>query len=68
MVWVGQLGPVPVVGVATCAGFGKSTALDLVLARVLAGDDLVRAVEEIGHGGLLEGPGSASRFPPYDRG
>ena len=67
MVWAGQLGPVPVVGVATCAGFGKSTALDLVLARVLAGDDLVRAVEEIGHGGLLEGPGSAYRFPPYDR-
>lgn len=67
MVWAGQLGPVPVIGIATCAGFGKSTALDLVLARVLAGDDLVRAVEEIGHGGLLEGPGSASRFPPYDR-
>ncbi len=68
MVWVGRIGPVPVIGVATCAGFGKSTALDLVLARVLAGDDLVRAVEEIGHAGLLEGPGSASRFPPYDRG
>lgn len=67
MVWAGQLGAVPVVGVATCAGFGKSTALDLILARVLAGDDLVRAVEEIGHGGLLEGPGSASRFPPYER-
>jgi hypothetical protein len=60
-------GGVPVIGVATCAGFGKNTALDLMLARALAGEDLVRAVEEIGHGGLLEGPGSASRFPPYDR-
>ncbi len=68
MVWVGRTERAPVIGIATCAGFGKSTALDLVLARVLAGDDIVRAVEEIGHGGLLEGPGAASRFPPYDRG
>lgn len=68
MVWAGRIGAVPVIGVATCAGFGKSTALDLVLARVLAGEDLVHAVEEVGHGGLLEGPGAASRFPPYYRG
>jgi len=69
MVWVGRLpGDVPILGVATCAGFGKNTALDLLLPRVLAGDEATAAVAEIGHGGLAEGPAAAGRFPPYDRG
>jgi len=68
MVWVGQLRGVPVLGVATCAGFGKNTALDLLLPRVLAGEDPAAAAAEIGHGGLAEGSAAAGRFPPYDRG
>lgn len=67
MVWVGRIAERPVLGVATCAGFGKNTALDLVLARVLADEDLVRAVEDVGHGGLAEGERAAGRFPPYER-
>ncbi len=68
MVWAGSVDGVSVLGVATCSGFGKSTALDLVLARVLAGEDVVRAFEDVGHGGLAEGQAAAARFPPYDRG
>lgn len=68
MVWVGQLRGLPVLGVATCAGFGKNTALDLLLPRVLAGEDPASAAAEIGHGGLAEGAAAAGRFPPYDRG
>ena len=68
MVWVGRLRTgVPAIGVATCAGFGKNTALDLLLPRVLSGDDLAAAAADIGYGGLAEGPASAGRFPPYDR-
>jgi len=68
MVWCGRLGAMPVLGIATCAGFGKNTALDLILPRVLAGADLASAIAAIGHGGLAEGPAAAARFPPYDRG
>lgn len=68
MVWVGELRPdVPVLGVATCAGFGKNTALDLVLPRILAGDDPGNAAADVGHGGLAEGAAAAGRFPPYER-
>ena len=67
MVWAGQLGSVVVLGVATCAGFGRATAFDLVLARLLAGEEVTHAVESIGAGGLLDGA-SGTPFPPYDRG
>lgn len=66
MAWIGRLGGAPVLGVATCAGFGKDTALDLVLARVLADEAPERAADAIGHGGLLEGPSGAARYPRYD--
>ena len=68
MVWVGDVSGTPVLGIATCAGFGKNTALDLLLARVLAGGDPARAADELGHGGLVEGPTAIAWFPPYDRG
>jgi molybdenum cofactor cytidylyltransferase len=65
MLWLGRLGGSPVLGVASCAGFGKNTSLDLVLPFVFAygradAGDLAR----LGHGGLVEQ--SAGRlFPPY---
>ncbi len=67
MVWIGRAGEVPVLGVATCAGFGKNTSLDLLLARALAGEDAAEAAAALGHGGLLEGDAAAARFPPYGR-
>ena len=66
MAWAGRLGRAPVLGVATCAGFGKDTALDLVLARVLAGEPPESAVSAIGYGGLLEGPAGVARYPRPD--
>lgn len=63
MAWVGRLRSATVLGVATCSGFGKDTALDLVLARVLAGEPPDEAVSAIGYGGLLEGPAGAARYP-----
>lgn len=65
MLWLGRLGPTTVLGVASCAGFGKNTALDLLLPFLFAygradAEDFVR----LGYGGLIEaGPGR--RFPPY---
>ncbi len=67
MAWIGRARDVPVLGVATCAGFGKNTSLDLLLARTLAGEDPVDAATVLGHGGLLEGDAAAGRFPPYGR-
>lgn len=65
MVWVGALPAVPVLGIASCAGFGKDTALDLLLARVLTGDAPADAADALGVGGLAEGAAPASPFPPY---
>jgi hypothetical protein len=65
MLWLGRLGHAAVVGVASCAGFGRNTSLDLLLPFVFAygradAKDLLR----LGHGGLIEAaPGR--RFPPY---
>lgn len=67
MVWLASLPGAPVLGIATCAGFGKDTALDLLLARVLVGETPTRAADELGHGGLVEGPTAAASFPPYER-
>jgi hypothetical protein len=65
MLWLGRLRESPVVGVASCAGFGRNTSLDLLLPFVFAygradAGDLLR----LGHGGLIEA-GAGRRFPPY---
>jgi hypothetical protein len=52
--WVGRLGPVPVLGVASCELFGRAGALELLLERVLAGEPLDRRlVRQLACGGLL---------------
>ena len=66
MLWLGRLPEAAVVGVASCAGFGRSSSLDLLLPFVFAygradAKDLLR----LGHGGLIES-GAGRRFPPYD--
>lgn len=65
MLWLGSLGDTAVVGVASCAGFGRNSSLDLLLPFVFAygradAKDLLR----LGHGGLIEA-GAGRRFPPY---
>ena len=65
MLWLGRLAEAPVLGIASCAGFGKNTSLDLVLPFVFAygraePEDFIR----LGHGGLVEA-GAGRRFPPY---
>jgi len=65
MLWLGRLDDAAVVGVASCAGFGRSSSLDLLLPFVFAygradAADLLR----LGHGGLIES-GAGRRFPPY---
>jgi hypothetical protein len=65
MLWLSRLGEAAVVGVASCAGFGRSSSLDLLLPFVFAygradAKDLLR----LGHGGLIES-GAGRRFPPY---
>jgi hypothetical protein len=65
MLWLGRLDASVVLGVASCAGFGKNTALDLVLPFVYAYgrvDQLDFA--RLGDGGLVEA-GAGRRFPPY---
>ena len=65
MLWLGRLGKAAVVGVASCAGFGRASSLDLLLPFVFAygradAKDLLR----LGHGGLIESA-AGRRFPPY---
>jgi len=65
MLWLGRLGEAAVVGVASCAGFGRNSSLDLLLPFVFAygradASDLLR----LGHGGLIEAA-AGRRFPPY---
>jgi molybdopterin biosynthesis enzyme len=65
MLWLGRLDRAVVLGVASCAGFGRETSLDLVLPFVFAygeADELDFA--RLGYGGLIEA-GAGRRFPPY---
>ncbi len=65
MLWLGRLDEAVVLGVASCAGFGKNTSLDLVLPYAFAygeADELDFA--RLGYGGLIEA-GAGRRFPPY---
>lgn len=65
MLWLGRLGQATVLGVASCAGFGKNTSLDLLLPVVFGrGLATARDLSRLGHGGLIE-HGAGRRFPPY---
>jgi molybdenum cofactor cytidylyltransferase len=61
--WIGRLGTVPVLGLASCELFGQPGALDLLLPRLFTGEALDQAlVRSLALGGLLLGP---SRIAPY---
>jgi len=63
MLWMGRLGKASVLGIASCAGFGKNTSLDLVLPFVFSGSPIDLA--GLGHGGLIE-KSAGRRFPAYE--
>src|SRR5438105_1907554 len=66
MLWLGRLDHAAVVGVASCAGFGRNSSLDLLLPFVFAyGRADAGDVRRLGHGGLIEAA-AGRRFPPYD--
>ena len=65
MLWVGRLERAVVLGVASCAGFGKSTSIDLLLPFVFAcGRADAEDVRRLGVGGLIESAAGRT-FPPY---
>lgn len=67
MFWLGYAeSGIPVVNLASCSMYSKSTVADLVLPWIMAGehvgsDDLA----SLGYGGLLDRT-TSWRFPPYD--
>jgi len=53
MFMISYIGDVPVLGVPACAIYHKTTILDLVLPRILAGEIMTREdIAALGHGGL----------------
>ncbi|MGH2928718.1 MAG: hypothetical protein ACRDL8_11000 [Solirubrobacteraceae bacterium] len=65
MTWLGHVADTTILGVASCAGFGRSTSLDLLLPYVFAyGEAREEDFHRMGYGGLVEG-GAGRRFPPY---
>lgn len=53
MLMIADIGGTPVVGVPACGLYHKTTILDLVLPRILAGEKLSRKhLARMGHGGL----------------
>ena len=67
MLWLGRIGNVAVMGLPTCGAYSKATAADLLLPRLLTGEQPTgRTVSALGHGGVLTKE-MRFRFPPYAR-
>jgi hypothetical protein len=67
MVWLGRIRDTAVLGLPTCGAYSKATAADLVLPRLLTGEEPgPRLVSPLGHGGILTRH-MRFRFPPYAR-
>jgi molybdenum cofactor synthesis domain-containing protein len=63
MFMLAKIGPVPVLGVPGCVMYNKATILDLILPRILAGEEIThRDIVRLGHGGLCLNCESC-RFP-----
>lgn len=68
MLWLGRIADTTVLGVASCAGFGRDTSLDLLLPFIFAyGEAREEDFQQLGYGGLIE-EGAGRRFPPYAKG
>jgi hypothetical protein len=67
MLWLAQIGDVPVLGLPTCGAYSKATAADLLLPRLLAGEPPTReTIAHLAHGGILTRD-QRFRFPRYAR-
>jgi hypothetical protein len=68
LLWVAERAGLPILGMPSCGMFSQATLIDLLLARVLAGDRITSEdLAALGHGGLLTRD-MAFRFPPYRAG
>jgi molybdopterin biosynthesis enzyme len=68
MIWLARLRGSTLLGLPACGMFSMATAADLVLPRLLTGEQLDAAtLAELAHGGLL-GREMRFRFPAYARG
>jgi molybdopterin biosynthesis enzyme len=68
LLWLARWDGRPVLGMPTCGMFSQATTFDLVLPRLLTGEEIGnRELAELGHGGLLSRE-MAYRFPPYRAG
>jgi hypothetical protein len=67
MLWLARIGRTAILGLPTCGAYSKATAADLLLPRLLSGDDASeRTVAKLGHGGILT-RSQRFRFPAYAR-
>jgi molybdopterin biosynthesis enzyme len=65
LLWLARLAGRPVLGMPACGMFSQATTFDLVLPRLLTGEEVGHLeLAGLGHGGLLS-QHSAHRFPPY---
>jgi hypothetical protein len=68
LLWLERLEGTVVIGVTSCGMFSQGTLFDLVLPRILAGEELEAGdLAGYGHGGLLTRD-MRFRFPPYRKG
>jgi hypothetical protein len=67
MLWLARIGRTAILGLPTCGAYSKATAADLLLPRLLSGEDASeRTVAKLGHGGILN-RNQRFRFPAYAR-
>jgi molybdopterin biosynthesis enzyme len=67
MLWLARIGHTAILGLPTCGAYSRATAADLLLPRLLSGEDASeRTVAKLGHGGVLTRD-MRFRFPPYAR-
>ena len=60
----GPSGGVPILGVPACAMYYRTTVLDLVLARILTGEQLNRRdIAALAHGGFCQSCEGGCHFP-----
>jgi hypothetical protein len=65
MIWMAALGGTTLLGLPQCGMFSVATAADLILPRLLTGEQVTSdTLAELGHGGLL-GKEMRFRFPAY---
>jgi molybdenum cofactor synthesis domain-containing protein len=56
MFMLARIGDIPILGVPGCAMYHKATIFDLIVSRILAGEEITRKdITRLGHGGLCTG-------------